>query len=96
MKTINYALSNPKCLDEGWTLRPPSPLENGADGTEVFEPQPVAPPWAKGRAKVIFVHEQIVDWFSDYVTFLVVMKCTETNNYTAGSSAINLHTIHTF
>ena len=46
MKTINYCLSSQKCLEEGWTIRPPSPLMEGEQEAEVFEPQPVLPPWA--------------------------------------------------
>ena len=25
MKTIQYALSSPKCMDEGWTIKPATP-----------------------------------------------------------------------
>ena len=46
MKTINYCLSSQKCLEEGWTIRPPSPLADTDQESEVFEPQPILPPWA--------------------------------------------------
>ncbi|KAL4220552.1 FAM194 protein [Mactra antiquata] len=42
MKTINYQLSSQKCLEEGWTLRPPSPLLD-EDGDDVFIPEPLNP-----------------------------------------------------
>ena len=41
MKTINYQLSSQKCLDEGWTLRAPSPLAELDPDVDVFEPQPL-------------------------------------------------------
>ncbi|XP_070539413.1 uncharacterized protein [Ptychodera flava] len=43
MKTINYAYSSQKCRDEGWTLRPPSPLFEEIAAPEVFEPEPLPP-----------------------------------------------------
>ena len=46
MKTINYCLSSQKCLEEGWTIRPPSPLIETDHESDVFEPQPILPPWA--------------------------------------------------
>ncbi|XP_060599199.1 uncharacterized protein LOC132752830 isoform X1 [Ruditapes philippinarum] len=42
MKTINYQLSSQKCLEEGWTLRAPSPLMEDA-GDDVFTPEPLHP-----------------------------------------------------
>lgn len=42
MKTINYQLSSQKCLEEGWTLRAPSPLLDD-DGDDVFIPEPLNP-----------------------------------------------------
>ncbi|XP_053404796.1 glutamate-rich protein 6-like isoform X13 [Mercenaria mercenaria] len=42
MKTINYQLSSQKCLEEGWTLRAPSPLMD-EDGDDVFIPEPLHP-----------------------------------------------------
>ena len=52
MKTIQYQLSSHKCLEEGWTLRPPSPLFEGSEGTEMYEPDPVLPSWADAGSKV--------------------------------------------
>ncbi|KAL8614577.1 hypothetical protein ACOMHN_060043 [Nucella lapillus] len=43
MKTINYQLSSQRCLEEGWTLRPPSPLEVDEAEAEVFMPEPLHP-----------------------------------------------------
>ena len=48
MKTINYQLSSQKCLEEGWTLRPPSPMLDQEADNDVFEPQPILPYWAEG------------------------------------------------
>ena len=49
MKTINYQLSSQKCLEEGWTLRAPSPLLDDI-GDNVFEPEPLDPAMiAEGR-----------------------------------------------
>ncbi|KAK3583694.1 hypothetical protein CHS0354_021444 [Potamilus streckersoni] len=42
MKTINYQLSSVKCMEEGWTLRPPSPHEDEL-GDDVFTPEPFDP-----------------------------------------------------
>ena len=47
MKTINYMLSSQKCLDEGWTLRPPTPVDDNDVEPELFEPEPVLPGWAE-------------------------------------------------
>ena len=43
MKTVNYTLSSQKCLEEGWTIRPPSPVQEDEEVPEVFEPEPVDP-----------------------------------------------------
>ena len=40
MKTVSYQLSSMKCLDDGWTLRPPSPLLSNL-GNNVFEMKPL-------------------------------------------------------
>lgn len=40
MKTINYQLSSQKCLEEGWTVRPPSPL-TADEGDDAFVPEPL-------------------------------------------------------
>ncbi|XP_062599296.1 glutamate-rich protein 6-like [Saccostrea cucullata] len=40
MKTINYQLSSQKCLEEGWTVRPPSPLA-GEEEDDTFIPEPI-------------------------------------------------------
>ncbi|XP_074657669.1 glutamate-rich protein 6-like isoform X2 [Tubulanus polymorphus] len=41
MKTINYQLSSQKCLEEGWTVRPPSPLGDQDKLADVFEAEPL-------------------------------------------------------
>ena len=43
MKTITYSLASQRCLDEGWTVRPPTPPECEDDIPEVFEPEPILP-----------------------------------------------------
>ncbi|XP_070212881.1 glutamate-rich protein 6-like isoform X2 [Littorina saxatilis] len=43
MKTINYQLSSQRCLEEGWTIRPPSPLGMEDADMEVFVPEPLHP-----------------------------------------------------
>ncbi|XP_071078497.1 glutamate-rich protein 6-like isoform X4 [Haliotis cracherodii] len=43
MKTINYQLSSQRCLEEGWTLRPPSPLNKEDEDIDVFMPEPLNP-----------------------------------------------------
>jgi hypothetical protein len=43
MKTVNYMLSSQKCLEEGWTIRPPTPINAEDEEPEVFEPEPVDP-----------------------------------------------------
>lgn len=53
MKTINYQLSSQKCLEEGWTLRAPSPLAD-EDGDDVFIPEALNPAMlADGKVKLI-------------------------------------------
>ncbi|XP_030837443.1 uncharacterized protein LOC764814 isoform X2 [Strongylocentrotus purpuratus] len=42
MKTINYSLSSQKCLDEGWTKRPPTP-EEPDHSKPVYVPEPTTP-----------------------------------------------------
>ena len=37
MKTINYQLSNLRCLEEGWTLRAPSPMMEDEAEVQMFE-----------------------------------------------------------
>ncbi|KAH9487679.1 hypothetical protein Btru_069862 [Bulinus truncatus] len=43
MKTINYQLSSQRCLEEGWTLRAPSPLNQDDPDNETFVPEPLHP-----------------------------------------------------
>ncbi|CAL1532000.1 unnamed protein product [Lymnaea stagnalis] len=43
MKTINYQLSSQRCLEEGWTLRPPTPLDQDDADNEIFMPEPLHP-----------------------------------------------------
>ncbi|XP_025079593.1 uncharacterized protein LOC112555421 isoform X2 [Pomacea canaliculata] len=43
MKTINYQLSSQRCLEEGWTLRPPTPPDFDESDIEVFIPEPLHP-----------------------------------------------------
>ena len=40
VKTIKYQLSSQMCLNEGWTIRPPSPVLQD-DDTDVFVPEPL-------------------------------------------------------
>jgi hypothetical protein len=63
MKTINYQLSSQRCLEEGWTLRPPSPLELEDAETEIFVPEPLHPAMiASGvvRTPSLFVHRLLL------------------------------------
>ena len=65
MKTINYQLSSQKCLEEGWTLRAPSPLLEDL-GDNVFEPEPLDPAMvAEGRVSQGFSYH----FYSDKVSF---------------------------
>ncbi|XP_019644922.1 PREDICTED: glutamate-rich protein 6-like [Branchiostoma belcheri] len=41
MKTINYQLSSQKCMDEGWTIRPSSPMEELPPPEEIYCPGPI-------------------------------------------------------
>ena len=38
MRTINYMLSSQRCMDEGWTIRPPSPVLDVEPNVDIFEP----------------------------------------------------------
>ena len=42
VKTIKYQLSSQTCLNEGWTIRPPSPVVP-EDDNDVFTPEPLDP-----------------------------------------------------
>ncbi|XP_063430297.1 glutamate-rich protein 6-like isoform X4 [Mytilus trossulus] len=42
VKTIKYQLSSQMCLNEGWTIRPPSPVLPD-DDNDVFTPEPLDP-----------------------------------------------------
>uniref|UniRef100_A0A1I8JLR2 FAM194 domain-containing protein n=1 Tax=Macrostomum lignano TaxID=282301 RepID=A0A1I8JLR2_9PLAT len=37
MRTINYSLSSMRCLEEGWTLRAPSPLGDGVSEWQIYD-----------------------------------------------------------
>ncbi|XP_046564668.1 glutamate-rich protein 6-like isoform X2 [Haliotis rubra] len=70
MKTINYQLSSQRCLEEGWTLRPPSPLNNEDEDIDVFIPEPLNPAMmGTGR-----LHERplIQKFYEDGKKFLTV------------------------
>ena len=41
MKTINFQLSSQKCIDEGYVVRPPSPLLDEEDVANPFEIEPM-------------------------------------------------------
>ena len=44
MKTIAYSLASTKCMEEGWTVRPPSPTQNDQEHMQdpfVIEVNPV-------------------------------------------------------
>lgn len=43
MRTINYQLSSQKCLEEGWTVLPPSLLNDDENDLEIFIPEPLHP-----------------------------------------------------
>lgn len=34
MKTIAYSLASTKCMEEGWTVRPPSPLQSDQENAQ--------------------------------------------------------------
>ncbi|XP_059164184.1 glutamate-rich protein 6-like isoform X2 [Physella acuta] len=69
MKTINYQLSSQRCLEEGWTLRAPSPLEQG-DDNEMFVPEPLHPAMiATGK---LHGRQLIQKFYPDGSTFLTM------------------------
>lgn len=43
MKTINYQLSSQRCLEQGWTLRAPSPMVADDAESEMFVLEPLHP-----------------------------------------------------
>ncbi|BFZ06616.1 hypothetical protein BsWGS_09655 [Bradybaena similaris] len=43
MKTINYQLSSQRCLEQGWTLRAPSPMVTDDAESEMFVLEPLHP-----------------------------------------------------
>lgn len=53
VKTIKYQLSSQMCLNEGWTVRPPSPVLHD-DDVDVFVPEPFDPAMvAEGKVKFV-------------------------------------------
>ncbi|ELU05520.1 hypothetical protein CAPTEDRAFT_229051, partial [Capitella teleta] len=72
MKTINYQLSSQKCLEDGWTVRPPSPLFDPLVGCEVFEPEPLLPPWAESSAKQTKKRSLILKYYDDGHKFITL------------------------
>lgn len=88
MKTINYQLSSQKCLEEGWTVRPPSPVEDMGDDIEVFEPQPKMPHWATKDSKDSGL---VFKYYDDKSPFMILFPDgTGTVYYMSGRTAIHI------
>ncbi|XP_077987366.1 uncharacterized protein LOC144441971 isoform X3 [Glandiceps talaboti] len=92
MKTINYAYSSQKCRDEGWTLRPPSPLFEEAPSPEVFETEPL-PPAFSVRNKVQ-ERPLIQKYYEDGKKFLTIFSDGTGNVfYPSGNIAVVISSV---
>lgn len=91
MKTINYQLSSQKCLEEGWTLRAPSPLLDDI-GDNVFEPEPLDPAMiAEGRLR----ERPLIEKFYEHGQKFLTMFPDGTGNvfYPSGNLAILISSV---
>ncbi|CAH1781613.1 unnamed protein product [Owenia fusiformis] len=91
MKTINYQLSSAKCLEEGWTLRAPSPLEEIPDDPEYFETEE-SPAWEtlKQTHREMFIRRN----YSNGQPFLTLFPDGTGNVfYSSGRNAITISSI---
>ncbi|XP_038049942.1 glutamate-rich protein 6-like isoform X2 [Patiria miniata] len=90
MKTINYQLSSQKCLDEGWTVRPPTPKDDDGGPPVVFQPEPVIPPPIMSQARQGIRDPKTVQKFYDNGKLFMLMFPDGTGNvfYPSGNIAI--------
>lgn len=91
MKTINYQLSSQKCLEEGWTLRAPSPLLP-EDHDDIFVPEPLnAAMIASGE----FRDRPIIEKFYDDGQKFLTLFPDGTGNvfYPSGNLAVSVSSI---
>lgn len=64
MKTINFQLSSQKCIDEGYVIRPPSPLLDEESVANPFEVEPME--WTLAEEQL---HAQDLDFDDDDALF---------------------------
>ncbi|XP_006823416.1 uncharacterized protein LOC100378540 [Saccoglossus kowalevskii] len=92
MKTINYAYSSQKCRDEGWTLRPPTPLYEEPLLPEVFEPEPLPPAFSVRSEKQ--ERPLIQKYYEDGSKFLTIFADGTGNVfYPSGNIAIVISSV---
>ncbi|XP_022087997.1 glutamate-rich protein 6-like isoform X2 [Acanthaster planci] len=90
MKTINYQLSSQKCLDEGWTIRPPTPDDDDGGPPMVFLPEPVIPPPIMSQARQGIQDPKTVQKFYEDGKLFMLMFPDGTGNvfYPSGHIAV--------
>ncbi|KAI0210920.1 Glutamate-rich protein 6 [Lamellibrachia satsuma] len=84
MRTINYMLSSQRCMDEGWTIRPPSPVLEEEPNCNIFEP--VLPAEGEGKERSL-----VQKFYPDGSIFLIHFPDgTGTVFYPSGKPAITI------
>ncbi|XP_066266877.1 glutamate-rich protein 6-like isoform X1 [Branchiostoma lanceolatum] len=90
MKTINYQLSSQKCMDEGWTIRPSSPMEELPPLEEIFCPGPIDNMLAHKKNELGL----IVRYYDDGTVFFMLFPDGTGNvYYPSGSLAVTISSV---
>ncbi|XP_033759879.1 glutamate-rich protein 6-like isoform X4 [Pecten maximus] len=91
MKTINYMLSSQRCLEEGWTIRAPSPLLP-EEHEDIFVPEPLNPAMiASGN---LYDRPLIEKFYEDGQKFLTMFPDGTGNVfYPSGNLAISISSV---
>ncbi|XP_078612357.1 glutamate-rich protein 6-like isoform X2 [Branchiostoma floridae x Branchiostoma japonicum] len=90
MKTINYQLSSQKCMDEGWTIRPSSPMEELPPPEEIFCPGPIENTLAQKKNELGL----IMRYYDDGSLFFMLFPDGTGNvYYPSGSLAVTISSV---
>lgn len=72
------------CLNEGWTIRPPSPVLPD-DDNDVFTPEPLDPAMiADGKVSILSlcsIQHLVVKYFSRTVAYFLIVMTRSQNGY---------------
>ncbi|XP_078693993.1 glutamate-rich protein 6-like isoform X2 [Branchiostoma floridae x Branchiostoma belcheri] len=90
MKTINYQLSSQKCMDEGWTIRPSSPMEELPPPEEIYCPGPIENTLAQRKNELGLV----MRYYDDGTLFFMLFPDGTGNvYYPSGSLAVTISSV---